>query len=82
VLENAIIGRLTSGIYNVSQINCQVLDVLEELKKVLPDTEFIFANHHLALPSLKIASKHGGIVLNENFQFEQEFSNMLNHVKV
>lgn len=82
VLENAVIGRLTSGIYNVSQINCQVLDVLEELKKVLPDTEFIFANHHLALPSLKIASKHGGIVLNENFQFEQEFANMLKHVTI
>jgi UDP-glucose 4-epimerase len=82
VLENAVIGRLASGIYNVSQVNCQVLDVLEELKKVLPDTEFIFANHHLALPSLKIASKHGGVVLNENFQFKQEFANMLKHVKI
>lgn len=82
VLENAVIGRLASGIYNVSQINCQVLDVLEELKKVLPDTEFIFANHHLALPSLLMASKHGGVLVNENFQFEQEFANMLKHVKI
>lgn len=82
VIQNAVLGKFDSGIYNVSQANLQILDVLEELKKVLPETEFIFANHHLTLPSLKIASLHGGIVTNENFQFENEFATMLKQVKI
>ncbi len=82
VLENTIKTPQESGIYNVAQVNCQVLDVLEKLKKVLPDTEFIFANHHLSLPSLNISSKHTGFALNENYQFEQEFAEMAKHVKI
>jgi UDP-glucose 4-epimerase len=61
------IGRLTplllelrraavpTGIYNVVDRNLQVLDVVDVLKDIYPDLEFIFTNQHLQLAQLRVS---------------------------
>ncbi|EMR00649.1 hypothetical protein ADICEAN_04227 [Cesiribacter andamanensis AMV16] len=60
------IGRLTplltalrqaavpTGIYNVVDRNLQVLDVVDVLKEIYPELEFIFTNQHLQLAQLRV----------------------------
>lgn len=42
------------GVYNVVSRNLQVLDLLDVLKEVYPDLEFLFINQHLNLRGLKV----------------------------
>ena len=58
VLIKALIGCLLndipSGIYNVVDKNIQILDVVDVLKEIYPDLEFIFINQHLDLKQMKV----------------------------
>jgi len=81
-ITNAVLGSFSGGIYNVSQSNVQVLDILEELKKLRPNTEFIFTNHHLQLPSLLMATNFLEILPKQNLNISQEFEDILKRVKI
>ena len=58
VLVNALIGCLFSavpaGIYNVVDKNIQILEVVDVLKEIYPDLEFIFINQHLDLRQMQV----------------------------
>ena len=58
VLVNVLIGCLLnevpSGIYNVVDRNLQILDVVDVLKEIYPELEFIFINQHLDLRKMII----------------------------
>ena len=43
-----------SGIYNVFDKNYQVLDIVDVLKEIYPDLEFIFINQHLNLREISL----------------------------
>ena len=54
VLANILDGRLDPGTYNLVDRNLGVLDIVDELKMLIPSLEFIFINQHLALRQLKV----------------------------
>lgn len=45
---------LQGGIYNLTDKNIQVLDLVDVFKEIYPELEFIFINQHLELRDLKV----------------------------
>ncbi|BDD09846.1 dTDP-glucose 4,6-dehydratase [Fulvitalea axinellae] len=44
-----------SGMYNLADKNLRIIDVVDALKEVYPELEFMFVNQHLELESLKVS---------------------------
>lgn len=53
-LNNLLTADLPSDVYNVVDKNLKVLDILDVLKELIPDLEFIFVNQHLRLHELNV----------------------------
>jgi UDP-glucose 4-epimerase len=51
---NVLHSDLVSGTYNLVERSIKVIDVVDELKQLIPDLEFIFINQHLKLHQLKV----------------------------
>jgi len=47
---------MPSGKYNLVEENYQILDIVESLKQVKPDLEFIFVDQHLNLRTMKVST--------------------------
>lgn len=45
---------LPGGTYNLVEKNVKIIDVVDELKQLIPDLEFIFINQHLKLTELQV----------------------------
>ena len=56
-LARTIIQPVKSGTYNVVDKNLQILDIVDVLKEIYPDLEFLFTNQHMNLRELKISSE-------------------------
>jgi UDP-glucose 4-epimerase len=54
VLTKALSTAIPSGVYNLSDLNLQVLDIRDTLKNIYPSMEFIYINQHLELRELKV----------------------------
>lgn len=54
LLSKFLSQKIPSGIYNVVDKNLQILDILDVVKEIFPDLEFIFVNQHLKLRDLKV----------------------------
>ena len=50
-----VTNQLPSDIYNLSDKNLKVLDLVDVFKEVYPDLEFIFINQHIEMKNLQIA---------------------------
>ncbi len=53
-LANLLNSDLASGTYNLVERNIKIIDVVDELKQLIPDMEFIFINQHLKLHQLNV----------------------------
>jgi UDP-glucose 4-epimerase len=53
-LSNLLVADLPSDLYNIVDKNLTVLDILDVLKEIMPDLEFIFINQHLRLHELNV----------------------------
>jgi UDP-glucose 4-epimerase len=53
-LSNLLTADLPSDVYNVVDKNLKVIDILDVMKELLPDLEFIFINQHLRLHELNV----------------------------
>jgi UDP-glucose 4-epimerase len=53
-LSNLLTADLPSDLYNIVDKNLTVLDILDVLKELIPDLEFIFINQHLRLHELNV----------------------------
>lgn len=53
MLANIVQSDLPGGIYNAVHRNLQVMDVVDELKQLIPELEFLFVNQHLKLREIK-----------------------------
>jgi UDP-glucose 4-epimerase len=53
-LNNLLSSALPSGTYNLVERSIKVFDIVDELKQLVPDLEFIFINQHLKLRELKV----------------------------
>lgn len=56
ILMKTILGKFPEGIYNLSDVQTSLLDMLDVLKELNPELEFVFVNHHLNMPSLEVSS--------------------------
>ena len=55
VLNNALKADIPSDTYNLVGVNVSVLDLLDVLKELYPELEFIFINQHLKLRDVKVS---------------------------
>ncbi|MFA0964621.1 NAD-dependent epimerase/dehydratase family protein [Roseivirga sp. BDSF3-8] len=55
-LASMAVGSMESGVYNLVDRNLQVLDIVDVLKEIYPDLEFIFVDQHIGLRELKVNS--------------------------
>jgi UDP-glucose 4-epimerase len=46
--------KTASDVYNLTDKNIEILDVVDVLKQIYPDVEFLFINQHLELRELKV----------------------------
>jgi UDP-glucose 4-epimerase len=53
-LNNAISSKLPGGVYNLVERSIKIFDIVDELKQLIPDLEFIFINQHLKLRELSV----------------------------
>jgi len=53
-LNDILLADVPSGIYNVVDRNLQILDIVDVLKEIFPDLEFLFINQHLNLREMRV----------------------------
>lgn len=53
-LSNTLGEKVKPGTYNLVNRTLSVLDIVEAMKEVIPELEFIFINQHLALRELRV----------------------------
>jgi len=53
-LANLLNATLPAGTYNLTQQNLRVIEILDALKELVPDLEFLFINQHLRLQELRV----------------------------
>ena len=53
-LNNLLSSKLPSGTYNLVERSIKVFDIVDELKQLIPELEFIFINQHLSLHELNV----------------------------
>lgn len=53
-LNNLLTADLPSDVYNVVDKNLKVIDILDVMKELIPELEFMFINQHLRLHELNV----------------------------
>ena len=53
-LNNLISSKIPSGTYNLVERSIRVFDIVDELKQLIPELEFIFINQHLKMHELRV----------------------------
>ena len=53
-LESVLDANIDTGVYNLVDRDLEVLDIVDALKQIIPDLEFLFVNQHLKLRQLKV----------------------------
>lgn len=53
-LNNLLDADLPSDVYNIVDKNLKVIDILDVMKELIPELEFIFINQHLRLHELNV----------------------------
>jgi UDP-glucose 4-epimerase len=53
-LSNLLFSNLPGGTYNLVEKSIKVFDIVDELKQLIPNLEFIFINQHLKLHQLNV----------------------------
>lgn len=54
MLAGLLHAEVPSGIYNLTDKNLELLDIIEVLKKIYPDLEYLFINQHMNMQELKV----------------------------
>ncbi len=54
VLAALAAASIPSGVYNMVEANYMIMDVLDALKKVKPEMEFLFVDQHMKLRAMKV----------------------------
>jgi UDP-glucose 4-epimerase len=55
-LNNLLSSSLPSGTYNLVERSIKVFDIVDELKQLIPELEFIFINQHLKMNEINVKS--------------------------
>ena len=54
-IEQCVLKEVPTGTYNLVDKNLQILEILDLLKELYPDLEFIYANQHMKLRELNVS---------------------------
>ena len=54
-IEQCVLKEVPTGTYNLVDKNLQILEILDALKELYPDLEFIYANQHMKLRELNVS---------------------------
>ncbi len=79
-LSRLLDGHVSPGIYNLVDRNLTVLDIVDTLKMLLPELEFIFINQHLTLRQLKVERDEdlaGQLNLQADMSFQDELQEFM-----
>lgn len=57
-LNNLLSSKLPSGTYNLVERSIKVFDIVDELKQLIPELEFIFINQHLKMHEVNVKPNH------------------------
>jgi len=79
-LSSLLDGNVDPGLYNLVDRDLQVLDVVDALKVIIPELEFIFINQHLKLREL-VVKPNETIRTKLNIQNGQSFEDELRMFK-
>jgi UDP-glucose 4-epimerase len=53
-LNNLLSSKVPSGTYNLVERSIKVFDIVDELKQLIPELEFIFINQHLKMHEINV----------------------------
>lgn len=83
VLAALPFSDLIGGVYNAVHRNLQVLDIVDELKLMKPDLEFMFINQHLKLREIKAVpnEKLLGLIPEWKHNFKKELEDLLHYFR-
>lgn len=79
-LNSCLTADLPSDVYNIVDRNLKVIDILDVLKELIPDLEFIFINQHLRLHELNVKVNPlitDTLLIRNEKTFKQEVSEFL-----
>lgn len=54
ILEQLLLQQVPSGVYNLSDKNMQIMELVNVIKQLYPDLEFLFINQHLEMQQMKV----------------------------
>jgi UDP-glucose 4-epimerase len=54
ILAALLHAEVPSGIYNMSDKNLEIVEIVEVLKKIYPELEYLFVNQHIVMQELKV----------------------------
>ena len=54
VLSDLAVTKIPSGVYNMVEANYMILNLLDALKEIKPEMEFLFVDQHLTLRTMKV----------------------------
>lgn len=64
-LNNLLTATVAGGTYNIVERSLKVFDIVDELKQLIPELEFIFINQHMRLHQLTVKEDK---IINENLK--------------
>jgi UDP-glucose 4-epimerase len=70
-LNNVLFTNLPSGTYNLVGRSIKIMDIVDELKQLIPDLEFTFINQHLKLHQLNVKEN---ILVNQKLGIDNQKS--------
>ena len=80
-LKQTLDIKVPSGTYNLVDRNLEILDIVDVLKTIIPELEFLFVNQHLKLRTLNIDPQSGFkqyIPLENHHTLEEELRYFIN----
>ena len=77
-IEQCVLKEIPSGTYNIVDKNLQIMEILDVLKELYPDLEFIYANQHMTLRELNVSLR------SKIFEYVNQFTSipLLNELQV
>lgn len=54
ILAALMHAEVPSGIYNLTDKNLEIVDIIDVMKKIYPDLEYLFINQHITMQELKV----------------------------
>ncbi|NNF21916.1 MAG: SDR family NAD-dependent epimerase/dehydratase, partial [Saprospiraceae bacterium] len=69
VLAKMMDSAIPSGKYNLVEENYQIIDIVDSLKEVIPNLEFIFVDQHLNMRTMKVSTD---MILKKHIEFPKQ----------